>query len=62
MHIIILLFESISDVEVNKGITIETKPLVDNEMVETQKSNDSDKTVGSGSVSYLFCVYACLYM
>lgn len=41
----------ISDVEVSKGITLETKPLVDNEMVETQKSNDSDKTVGSGSVS-----------
>ncbi|GFR31753.1 kinase suppressor of Ras 2 [Trichonephila clavata] len=37
------------DVETTKEITLETKPLVDNEMVETQKSNDSDKTVGSGS-------------
>ncbi|KFM62098.1 Kinase suppressor of Ras 2, partial [Stegodyphus mimosarum] len=33
----------------SKGVTLETKPLVDNELVETQKSNDSDKTFGSGS-------------
>ncbi|KAG8179292.1 hypothetical protein JTE90_024141 [Oedothorax gibbosus] len=37
------------DVDTTKEITLETKPLVNNEMVETQKSNDSDKTVGSGS-------------
>ncbi|GBM91113.1 Kinase suppressor of Ras 2 [Araneus ventricosus] len=41
--------QAIADVDTNKEITLETKPLVDNEMVETQKSNDSDKTVGSGS-------------
>nr|XP_042901238.1 kinase suppressor of Ras 2 isoform X2 [Parasteatoda tepidariorum] len=37
------------DVDPTKGIILETKPFVINEVVETQKSNDSDKTVGSGS-------------
>ncbi|RWS08806.1 Kinase suppressor of Ras 2-like protein [Dinothrombium tinctorium] len=39
--------------ESENGVTIVTKPLVDSEIVETQKSNDSDKTVSgtSGSTS-----------
>ncbi|RWS24199.1 Kinase suppressor of Ras 1-like protein [Leptotrombidium deliense] len=39
--------------ENENGVTIVTKPLVDTEIVETQKSNDSDKTVSgtSGSTS-----------
>ncbi|XP_067119098.1 kinase suppressor of Ras 2-like isoform X2 [Centruroides vittatus] len=41
--------EDVSDL--NKDVTLETKPFIDSEMIETQKSNDSDKTVSGTSGS-----------
>ncbi|XP_023215150.1 kinase suppressor of Ras 1-like isoform X2 [Centruroides sculpturatus] len=42
-------FPDVSDL--NKDVTLETKPFIDSEMIETQKSNDSDKTVSGTSGS-----------